>query len=639
MTDIILLMLFFIIITGCAILLYKLTRLTSEESVVSAVSGIIIILFLSGILNNLKIGTYIIYFFSAIGWILLFLGSLLTNIVHRHKPSLRFFSPGYVMYFLFFCYAIIALKEANLYIWDEYSVWGRVVKHMYTTNTLPLSPVYLGGSESNPPGTSLFHYLMTRVVGYQEGNMYISNFLLVSAGLLLPMFRMTWKKWYKVLVYGVFIFSCLFLFGKFPYRSLLVDNSTAAWAGGIAAWIFVRRNKKGTLILPALVFFVLPLFKKNFGIMLAFMILFFWFIVYLISSQQSFRKHIKYLFSSFFSEKRYLYLFFILVLFAGLILFNLKLQSGPVVFLGKDSIQNILTTTAYSERLSLTLSNTFHKFFHDTVSTKLTTFHIVILWVTMLLLINLAITNKTERKRFVGMNVMLICGLFAYLLVLIYAYINVFPPDVGNVAKEYSRYMSIYVIMGTVLLFSSIINNIRSREKTIIRYSIWGIIIAIAICPIFSNSFYDQVSLSGLYKDKVYQRAMGIRTTAEEIKRITHKEDLIYLVAQDRSGFELVVARYMMDGRVRLGKPPNRYNQNIMKPGTADTPRLQTEMTMEDFTGQIIEGGYKYLWVYETNDYFNSFDSLFKDQDIQENALYDIKREDGSILFYLREKY
>ena len=637
--NIVLILLFFLIVTGCAILFYKLTRLTTEESVVAAIAGIIIVLFISGIFNNLKIGTYSIYFFSAIGWLLLFFGHLLPTLVYRHKPSLAFFSPGYIMFFLFFCYAVITLREASLYIRDEYSVWGRVVKHMYTTNTFALSPVYLGGSETNPPGTSLFHYLMTRVAGYNEGNMYISNFMLVSAGLFLPMFRVTWKKWYKVFVYGAFIFSCLFLFGKYPYRSLLVDNSTAAWAGGIAAWIFLRKNKKGTLILPALAFFVLPLFKKNFGLMLTFMILIFWMILYLISSRQSIRHRIKDTFTGFFREKKYLYLCFIIIPLIGIIVYNMILQSGTTFYMGNEAISDILGSTDYSERLSATLDITFYKFFHERETKLLTTFQILIFWVAVSILMNLTIPDKFERKRFIGMNVMLILGFFVFLGTLIYAYINIFSLDEGNTATAYDRYMSIYVIMGMVLLFSSIIVYKRRNKRPLIRYGLWAAVIGIAVSPLFSNSFFDQVSPSGLYKDKEYKRAMGIRVTAEEIMKNTNQEDQIYLVAQDRSGFELEVARYMMDGRVRLGKAPNRYIQNVMEPGTATNLRLQTEMTMEDFIERIIDGEYKYLWVYETNDYFNTFESLFQDQDIQENALYDIRRKDGCIMFYLKEKY
>lgn len=636
--NIVLLLMFFFIITGCAILFYKLTRLTTEESIVTAVAGSITLLFLSGIIRNLIIGTYIIYFSSALGWLLLFFGSHLPGLVHRHKPSLKFFSPGYCMLFLFFCYGIIALRGATFYIWDEYGTWGRVVKHMYTTNTLPLAPVYLGGSEKNPIGTSLFHYLMARIAGYSEGHLYISNFLLISAGLMLPMFRVTWKKWYKVCIYGVFIFSCLFIFGRYPYMSLLVDNSTAAWAGGIAAWVYLSRNKKDTLILPFLALFALALFKKNIGLMLSYMIIFFWFILYLISSRQTIPQRIKYTFSTFLKEKRWVYLLLILIPLSGLFLHNINLQTGSTIYLGKEPISEILNTAAYSDRISLTLNSIFQKFFHDPVSTKLTTLHILVLWVMMSVLTNLTIENRIERKRFTGMNVLLILGLFVYLFAMIYAYVNIFSADIGTIAEEYIRYMSIYVLMGTVLLFSSIIYLKKDRKNKLINYGIWAIVIGLALCPIVSNSFYDQVALSGLHKNKVYQRAMGIRVTAEKIMEDTEKEDQIYLVAQDRNGFELVVARYMMDGRVRLGEG-NRYTQNITAPGTADDPRMQLEMTMEDFAERIMEGGYAYLWVYETNDYFNTFRGLFADRDIQENALYEIKQDGNHIKFHLKEKY
>jgi len=645
MLNTILLIVFFAVITGCVMLFFRLTLLSTEESIVASIASIITLLFISGLLGNLHIAVIPIYVLSAAGWVFFFFGErLFPNLINKKSENLiSFFSPGYVLFCIVFIYGIFAYANVHLYAWDEYGTWGLVVKHMWSTNSFgTVASGYLGGNELNPPGTSVFHYFMVKTTGFVEGNMYNSNMLLIFAGFLLPTTNLTWKNWKKAFLYGIFMFIALGLFGKYPYRSVMVDNATAAWAGGIAAWLFIKKEKKGTFFLPALVLFVLPIFKRNIGLMLSIMILFFWFILYLINSEMGFREQIKDIWKDFFKKKKWMCLGFLILPFIGMIMYGVIIQADTVMVLGHQSISETINSSLVqpSDQAMLIIKNTAKAFLRGPVTTILTMPQILFAWICIIILVRFTIQDKLYKKQFTGMAALVLLGTFAYLSVLTYAYLNIFSAEEGTVAAGFDRYMGIYVIMGNILLLSSLFyDNAKEKIGTSFRY---GILIVLALLSVsqLNEGFLQSATQYDIENYGRYSRVMKVRETAEKINQITNKDDQIYMIAQDYHGREFMVARYMMDGRVKLGNSPNRYIHNIVVPGTIKTDR-QIEMTSEDFAERVLDGGYKYLWVFNSNEYFDTFaQDLFHESTIQENALYTIRHEGTlGVMFYLEEVY
>ena len=86
--------------------------------------------------------------------------------------------------------------------------------------------------------TSLFHLFFQKFTGYSEQGMYVSSFLLMWIGFLLPFSEYTRKDWKKLVFYIVLVYIALFSLYTYGVKSLYVDVPTAARAGGLAEWRF-----------------------------------------------------------------------------------------------------------------------------------------------------------------------------------------------------------------------------------------------------------------------------------------------------------------------------------------------------------------------------------------------------------------
>ena len=73
-----------------------------------------------------------------------------------------------------------------------------------------------------------------KFTGYSEQGMYVSSFLLMWIGFLLPFSEYGWKDWKKIAFYVVLVYVALFSLYTYGVKSLYVDVPTAAWAGGLS---------------------------------------------------------------------------------------------------------------------------------------------------------------------------------------------------------------------------------------------------------------------------------------------------------------------------------------------------------------------------------------------------------------------
>jgi len=115
-------------IFGYAAVFYIYFNKTVSVSIFFSISSIITILFIFGMLDFLKYGTYLL-FYGGIG--------LLLGLIIWFKDKL-FVAANSVPFVMFTFMSIIYLyfmQDAKLFFWDEYSHWGSFIKEMYYFNT------------------------------------------------------------------------------------------------------------------------------------------------------------------------------------------------------------------------------------------------------------------------------------------------------------------------------------------------------------------------------------------------------------------------------------------------------------------------------------------------------------------------
>ena len=99
--------------------------------------------------------------------------------------------------------------------------------------------------------------------------MYVSSFLLMWIGFLLPFSEYTWKDWKKLVFYIVLVYIALFSLYTYGVKSLYVDVATAAWAGGLAGWWINRKKKKQNALIVVAGMVMIHFFKASAGLLMA----------------------------------------------------------------------------------------------------------------------------------------------------------------------------------------------------------------------------------------------------------------------------------------------------------------------------------------------------------------------------------
>ncbi len=116
---------FIITILIISAVLAVVSRKRIEECFPLSISGIILILYISGLFTTFIPGIYLIYFLTIFCFTVLIIGIVKKRIVMI--PDL--FTSGLVAWLLFFCLFWYATRGKLFTAWDEFSHWGLVIKN------------------------------------------------------------------------------------------------------------------------------------------------------------------------------------------------------------------------------------------------------------------------------------------------------------------------------------------------------------------------------------------------------------------------------------------------------------------------------------------------------------------------------
>lgn len=210
--------LIFMSILGYSILLFKKVNVKTELLPVIVFSSFIVILYFAALLNFMLIAT-----------LLLLIGGIITLIYFIFTKKLSYgdikniFSPGIIIFIICCIVIIIFYRNSTLISYDNFSHWALIVKQMWIDNRLPNFSNDLITFRSYPPGSALFIYFITTIVGKTEGNMLIAQNIL-SFSCMVTLFAFIRNK--KNLISYFIIILSSFVLSSFStgMNSLLVDS-------------------------------------------------------------------------------------------------------------------------------------------------------------------------------------------------------------------------------------------------------------------------------------------------------------------------------------------------------------------------------------------------------------------------------
>lgn len=233
---------FFLILFSGSIFGATVFRRRADIILPVTLMGVNLVLFLIGILTDLKYGFYTVLFFSAFFY-LISLVYFFRNRLFNKRDEIReiiscVITPGTIYFlvlsivFLFISHGLVA------HSWDEFSFWMDAVKAMVWHDDFVTNPALNTGLRTYPPGISLFQYFMQKVFilshpkyGFMEWRCYYAKQLYISV-MLLPLFSV--KKNMGKLDYIAACLISVFLpmiFDSAIYTTCYIDSCLAILIG------------------------------------------------------------------------------------------------------------------------------------------------------------------------------------------------------------------------------------------------------------------------------------------------------------------------------------------------------------------------------------------------------------------------
>ena len=438
---------FFLSISGYILYIYKKMKIRIEFIPIIIFSSIICITYLSGLLNIMLYTTYVIFLFG-IGLFVFFLVKKQLSIVFN-KNNL---TTGIVFIALSICYLTLILWDARFTFQDNFTHWGLVVKEMLIYNRLPNSLSDVISFKTYPPGSSLFIYYTTKIIGTKESKMMIAQTFLILA-CILSMFGIIKNKksyWLGIII----ICASIYMMAGDVYsdfNSLHVDGLLPLAGLSTTAIIFYYRNdiKKASILASPIM--IVTLLLKNSG--LFFVVINCIFLLYIAIKDSKTSVNKKYTIYNFTYVFGVIFVVFFMILlwkqhtdyvFPGVISKNtMSIENFSIVFNSKTS-----------QQIQEIISNFLNKLFN--IQTRPTGTILIANISTIFLIIIIKLIYKKNMK---GMIIGIIC---INVLFLIYqtgnlcSYIFSIPAGEALRLSAYYRYSSsiiIYIIGILVISF------------------------------------------------------------------------------------------------------------------------------------------------------------------------------------------
>jgi hypothetical protein len=234
-------------------------KLKMEESMLLAVTGIVVVLTVFGMLKIMNVGMYVIYAFALAG----LLGLLYRVIFKKEKIAFaEIATPGFIVVLLSYAMYAIMTKNNVLYIWDEANRYGTAAHYMHVTDAI-----------ENGGSLTVLSYFFNKIAGYSEHALFVSKWLFIWVCAVVPLSNLKWDRWYMAGIYAVLAFGIITLID--PETNYLMDAAVGIAAGAGVSYLAVA-GKKARLGVMASLCFLTATMKDNAGLVfLAFIVMFY----------------------------------------------------------------------------------------------------------------------------------------------------------------------------------------------------------------------------------------------------------------------------------------------------------------------------------------------------------------------------
>lgn len=583
---------FSILITFATMLSITFKKRIEETMPISTV-GIILLIFLAGLLDNLKIGAIIVQILTIIQLIF-----ILVTILKKDKDGIkkilgRILTPGLLIYTLLFIVNVIINQGRIFEDYDEFNHWAVIIKNMFIYNTYGTNPETIVRFNEYPPFTAVFQYLFLAVQKvYSEDTVIIAQNVLYLSIIIPITKKIKWdKSALKILTaIPLIIFMPMILYKNF-FLNILVDGIL----GIMFAYTIYSAYEDDSSIFKTLKILagtIMLCLTKTSGLGLAVLALIIILIKIIID-----RKKDKSKFKS--SIKSLIVICVITAILTSI--WYIKVNNAQKRW---DFSKYVNAEEDRQNSSDILKSFTMSVFMRQDITTKQLTVFAV-----MILLIGLQIYSikKVKNKNFTYYAIAMLVSIPIYLISLAITYMTIFENIEGTMLTCFDRYTS------TILLATLCFNAFAMFDiKT--KFSVELIVIAsiiITLMPI--DNIYTQY-IRGKNYVKTSNTNRDIYTKIEKYKDKLNANDKILYMAGDKANIEYLKAM----------------NEYVMMPVKIQNMISGNYESAEKFK-KVIER-YDYVFIYRTNtDTVDNIKECFEGGKVQRDTLYRVVKNNETI--------
>ena len=561
-----------------------------EEMIPISVVGLILIVYIAGLFDNLIIGVRIIEIIT-----ILQLFAILLFILKQRETEdvkqiiLRIITPGLCVYIGLIGISVMINKNRIFEDLDEFNHWALIIKNMFYYNSFGTNAESIVSFNEYPPFTAIFQYIFLTVQKvYREDTVIIAQNILYFSFVILLTKSITWKENMKklIVVIPLIIFLPMIFYSNF-FVNILVDGFLGIVFAYIIFAMFQEDEDLKFKWVKILIGEIALCLTKTAGIFLAVLSFFIILIRLILLKKQDKFKFVK--------ELKLLFCV-ILILSVLLLAWYVKVNESEQ----RWEFQRLLVFNDLEET-NIIINNFIQNIFigHEITEKGFTVFSVILIFIAWYFIIKFKIGNN--KYKFYTISMLLVT--LIYLISILIIYITIFDFDEAMVQASFFRYIStIFLSFVMFQVFILIENNYNESE------SIFVIISLIILFIPLKN-----IQIQYIDGKNYINRANTLRNSYTKIKRYKEcfeDDDKILYIAGPKTIIDYMT---VMNNYELMPIIINKMIPGIFK-------------TEEEFTDVVKE--YDYVYVYQIRDEDGDIiKNVFEDKYILKNVLYKVKIE------------
>lgn len=599
-----------------------------EKMLPISVMVIVLIMYISGYMRNLKIGFYGVLVITVIAAVY-----TIYYIIKNKREVLKYLSPYALYYILFAAWLYIRFSGRMINEWDEFTHWGFTTKVMFDSNMFSNelgSTIYF---VDYLPGTALFQYFAMQFEGVlREDLMSIAQGLFIFS-FIMPILGEL-KVGIKQAVSSALILFTAFIIpmGFYPnvYYSLYVD----AALGVVFAYIMYQCLKEEKYdifyyVKVSLACGTLCIIKPS-GIGLMAIAA----IIVLADNVAKGR------YKEFIKSKNYIKLIFDVIPFViGFIYKKMwairldKLGYNAHFDTKRITISGVIDifTGGGEEYQQTTVTNFIRSFVGSNYVTYNFSSLICYIFLFVAAILILYTLQRGSKKRFIVLGITTSGAYLLYSFYMLLLYLFTYSPSEAVNLASFRRY-EYTVILGICFgLLLWLLHILSTQEEQ--RYNFYFIVM-MSLFFILPEGTVVQVMNKGEIDYSINFRQNY--SFADRVRESLSDKDKVYIISQGTDGFDYFILRYTLSPVHTQTRADDQgwweVSWNIGQDnGTGSSRR---EITDEEWMDYLIAEGYNYVLLYKIDDQFiEEFGQLFN-QVPEGNQLYKINYENETLEYY-----